>query len=184
MNLRKVLYPFTKKNVCIKPERIEAIEKCTIDQSHATYWAEERRQRITASDFASIIKKREKTSCQGIVKRKLYSSFKGNALTRRGLSEEDNSILEYRLFKSNLGTTVNVQKAGLTISQTHPYLGASPDGKVNVIENQKTIDTGLLEIKQVLLTHHGVTLMEAAKNKKVNNFCLKLNNSQLMLKFK
>ena len=58
--LEKSMVSFYQKNVCIKPERIEAIEKCTIDQSHATYWAEERRQRITASDFASIIKKEKK----------------------------------------------------------------------------------------------------------------------------
>ena len=75
-----------------------------------------------------------------MVKKKLYSTFRGNKSTRYGLQQEENSILEYKLNMCKQGHIVTISCSGLVISSEHPYLGASPDGIVSVLQNGKVID--------------------------------------------
>lgn len=77
-----------------------------------------------------------------------YSKFVGNAATRYGLMQERPSCFKYSEWleneKGSAGAKVNI-KCGLVISNTHPWLAATPDGLVN--DPQATPQQGLVEFK-------------------------------------
>ncbi|CAG2237024.1 unnamed protein product [Mytilus edulis] len=106
----------------------------------------------------------------------LYSSFKGNAYTVKGLQEERNSIHEYILKKTESGVNVNVESSGLIIDKNHKFLAGSPDGLVN--ENG---EMGLIEIKNILQKKN-MSFIQATK--KVSNFCLQYTDEKVQLKKK
>lgn len=168
-------------HIQVSEQRRIAIQACTVQQSSSQFWQQERKHRLTASDFGCVVKKRDSTSCIGMVKKKLYSTFRGNKSTRYGLQQEENSILEYKLNMCKQGHIVTISSSGLVISSEHPYLGASPDGIVSVLQNGKVIDKGLIEIKQVLTTHTDMTIHTAAGDPKIKNFCLKKEHATLKL---
>lgn len=106
--------------------------------------------------------RRPKNVSTSVVERMLYSKFKGNIHTIRGLTQENNTIIEYK----NKFTNVEVQKTGFRICKTHPYLGASTDG---IVHDKDKNESGLIEIKKILQTN---TLLIKDAVKKIKNFCL------------
>ena len=107
-----------------------------------------------------------------VVERMLYAKFKGNIHTIRGLTQETNTIIEYK----NNHNNVNVRKTGFRICKTHPFLGASTDG---IIESSTGNEQGLLEIKNFLQTN---TLLIKEAATKIQNFCLKAVDNKLQLR--
>ncbi|GFQ69161.1 uncharacterized protein TNCT_498191 [Trichonephila clavata] len=76
-------------------EEIKDIERKTINQRTSPLWKEERRKRLTASDFGAICKKLPHTSCEGIIKKKLYSHFRSSAM-EYGESHEGGGVEKLR----------------------------------------------------------------------------------------
>jgi hypothetical protein len=120
------------KDLQKSPQQITAIEEETRSQSASQKWKQERHLRLTASNFGEICRMRSTTSCQNMVKRLLYCTFKGNRYTRWGTEHESLAIEEFEL---KYGFTVS--KCGFFIDKTHYYLGASPDG---LIDNNALIE--------------------------------------------
>lgn len=129
----------TKKQDFLKrlektPEEIERISKLTVNQSDDPLWYEERKIRLTASNFGRIFKLLDKTDRGNVVSDLLHSNFNGNIYTRYGNENERNAI---RDFEKLAGRTV--VSCGLFIHQDYPFLAASPDGLVG--------DDALVEVK-------------------------------------
>ncbi|KAJ8964211.1 hypothetical protein NQ314_005040 [Rhamnusium bicolor] len=120
----------TKKQNFLKrlektPEEIDNICKLTVNQRDDPLWYEERRKRLTASNFGRIYKLLDTTDRKTVVKDLLHSNFTGNVYTRYG---NDNELKAIKDFEKILGQCV--VSCGLFIHQDYPFLAASPDGLI------------------------------------------------------
>ena len=164
---------YVTDNIKVSKAEIKQIEKETRSQSSSNKWRKERRMRLTASHFGTVVKKRPSTKCTKLVENMLYNNFQGNRYTVKGLKEERNAIQEYINKKKEQNLNVKVYSSGLVIDPQNNYLAASPDGVVE--ENRQK---GLIEIKHVLLNKQ-IDLHTASKSQ---SFCLQSNNNVLTLK--
>jgi len=98
----------------------DEIELITRDQSQSDVWRNERRKRLTASNFGEICKMRDYTSCKIKVHNLLYKSPMCKAMTY-GIEMEPRARREFE----KLNRLV-VRVCGLFIDQELPYLAASP----------------------------------------------------------
>ncbi|XP_053391946.1 uncharacterized protein LOC128554670 [Mercenaria mercenaria] len=123
---------------------IADLQKNTVDQSASQLWKKERHIRLTSSNFGKVMKRRTSNVSDNIVKNMLYTQFRGNMFTIRGLEQEANTIIEYKNQKKD----VSVEKVGLQICSSLPFLAASTDGLITDED-----ESGLLEIKNFLQTN-------------------------------
>ena len=94
------LKQFLENHINISAQQCKNITASTVQQSQSGLSHSERRKRITASHFGSIVKRNPSLPIQTFVRHMLYSSFSGNHHTRNGILEEDTTIEEYKLIKS------------------------------------------------------------------------------------
>ncbi|CAG9823924.1 unnamed protein product [Phaedon cochleariae] len=112
-----------------------AIEASTRNQRDSPKWFEERRMRVTASNFGSICKARSVESKLNIVQDLLSQDVFSNAGTRHGVDNEPNAIQEYLKIHNKF----TYQRCDLLIHNEYYFLGASPDGLLDL--------DGVLEVK-------------------------------------
>ncbi|XP_078329794.1 uncharacterized protein LOC144624228 [Crassostrea virginica] len=173
--LEQLKEEYLKLHIEISNDKLDQIEKQTVQQSASQVWKSERKKRLTASNYGKIVRRNPKLKVTPLVKDLLYSNFKGNRCTVKGLQEERNTIHEYILKKAELGHNVTVEPVGLIVNRQHKFLAASPDGKVK----DSNGDIGLIEIKN-LLQNKNISFMQATKT--VKDFCLVEKNGVLSLK--
>ena len=94
------LKQFLENYINISAQQCKNITTSTVQQSQSGLWNSERRKRITASHFGSIVKRNPSLSIKKFVRNMLYSSFSGNHHTRNGILQEDTTIEEYKLTKN------------------------------------------------------------------------------------
>ncbi|XP_065067599.1 uncharacterized protein LOC135693141 [Rhopilema esculentum] len=116
------------QNMSATPEEIRAIEQSTSGQSLNKKWMEQRKYRITASNFYSAAVNRVEPSSK--LKSMFYSPFH-SASTNHGNKFEGHVRDLYCKAFYEKGYNVNVEEVGLKVSQSRPYLGASLDGIVS-----------------------------------------------------
>ena len=175
--LEKKMEKFLNEEIKISEDKIRKVEEKTRNQSQSKVWMTERKKRLTASNFGSIMKRRPNNKVGPIVRSLLYSKFKGNRATRLGLEKENITIQEYVEEKKTQNEMIKVEKVGLVVCEANKYLAASPDGKV-IKENG---ENGFIEIKNVLY-NKPVSLTQAATLKSIKGFCLELCDGNLLLK--
>ena len=124
---------FLKQLTLSKEQKLELMQK-TSTQSESAMWFEERRKRLTASNFGQVCKMLPTTNCARIVKSLLYSTFE-NSATRYGKTNEPKAIKALEMQMS-----IKIDSCGLCIDSEFPFLGASPDG---IVANSE----GIVEIK-------------------------------------
>ncbi|XP_041988658.1 uncharacterized protein LOC121740029 [Aricia agestis] len=145
-------------------QEIEDIEHLTIGQHENDVYNTHRCNRLTASQFGMICKRKSTTPCHNHVKTILY---KNNILTNDMSYGQRNESVARTLFTEKMKK--NVRPAGLFIDKEFGFLGASPDG---VIEEEKSI----LEIKCFpSLARNNQDMNAAAKDRK--NFPLYIDNN-------
>ena len=93
MNKRIELFIQNTVNIASK-EKLK-VEQQTKDQSQSKLWKEERKKRLTTSNFGCVMKRNPKLKVAPLVKNILYSDFHGNKFTRLGIEKEDITIKEY-----------------------------------------------------------------------------------------
>ena len=162
---------YYEAHVKVCESEIKEIEVLTRDQSegcdiYRNKWKAERRKRSTSSMMGQIARRRSTTKVAKLVKTLLYSSFKGNAATSWGITQESCSEKQYLSKMRAESPSITVSPSGLVISIHHPWIAASPDGLVNDPSSSDTF--GLVEYKN-LYSHRNSDLQTAAKSK---DFCL------------
>lgn len=134
--------------ITVDDPKIEQIEQLTQDQSKSSMWLKERIPRITASQCKRALI-RETTSPTKAMRDILgYNKHFESKYMRDGIDSESETL-------SMTGN--KVQKCGLFVSKTHPFLGASPDGllgKKGVIEVKRVHPYEAENLEQALLRQH------------------------------
>lgn len=138
-------------NLTIDSATIESVQRATADQSLTPLWQHLRHGRITASSFYRVLTKMEsllsgKKSANVL---KLVDSLlnprdlsKCSAIAH-GKAQEPLARAAYISEEGIKHTGLVVKECGIFLSNSHPYLGASPDGVVEC----ECCGKGLLEIK-------------------------------------
>lgn len=116
LEVRKTEFLNTLKTV----DRKE-IEISTRNQSENQVWFQERKKRLTASNFGQICKKRKNTSCKNIVYSMLYASAPFAKSLQYGRVME---MVARKKAEEIIGHSVEM--CGLIIDPEIPYLAASP----------------------------------------------------------
>lgn len=137
--LKEVVDYETKKqkfleSLQLSPSEIQQLSVLTVNQRHAPLWHQERKKRLTASNFGRICKLLESTDRGKTAKDIFSSNFTGNIYTKYGTDNEINAIHD---FEKVLGKSVTA--CGLFVHPDYPYLAASPDGLID--------DDAIIEIK-------------------------------------
>ena len=162
----KTSYYETK--VVVTPAEATEIEQQTRDQADCEEWIVNRQKRITASMTGGVAKMRNTTKRPKKVESLLYSKFRGNAASRYGSTMEQRAITEYETYQRQHGhPALKVDKCGLFVSLTEPWLAGTPDGVVTH-PSDSSQPLGLVEIKNPYATQNQ-TLMEATQK---STFCL------------
>lgn len=107
-------------------ERMQ-FERNTVLQAGSSLWLEERRKLLTASNFHAVCRRRATTSCVNLVRNILYFKEILNAPPlNHGKKYED--IAHKQLAKQ---LQCEISTCGMFLNETHPFLGASPDGIID-----------------------------------------------------
>ncbi|KAJ8914142.1 hypothetical protein NQ315_016220 [Exocentrus adspersus] len=150
-------------------EEIRQVEEETRGQWSNSRYEVERKDRLTASVFGEVIKRRSSTSCHNLVKKILYTLNIHSEAMEYGRAKE--SVARQKF--CNLRPQAQVTESGLFIDKEYGYLAASPDGLVGA--------NGLLEIKCLYKVHKsGKTLREAVESDRT--LCLEIRNDKIHLK--
>lgn len=118
----------------LTPEEIEIMSALTVNQRDDPLWHQERKKRLTASNFGRICKLLDTTDKSKVARDLVSSNFTGNVYTKYGSDNEDNALND---FMKIVGITV--KSCGLFVHRNYPFLAASPDGLI--------ADDGIVEIK-------------------------------------
>lgn len=138
----------------------------TLGQFTDQKWREDKRKRLTASNFGRICKKRKSTSTANIVRSLLYNTFIRSKATTYGIKNEENGLKALELYLNK-----KIKKSGLIIDENNVYLAASPDGIVDedtICEIKCPYNAQNLKIKE-------------AVEKNIIKF-LEINNGKIQLK--
>lgn len=111
----------------------QQVEEATRSQNQSEAWFEERRIRLTASNFGAVCNRKPYTSCAALVQKILYSSVDCESM-KYGRANETTALIN---LSKELG--IEIKPCGLFIDSDKPFLAASPDGLIG--------EDGIVEIK-------------------------------------
>ena len=114
------------------------LEVNTRQQSHCSLWKEERKKRITASNFGRFMIRKLPVTQKFVDSIKNQKDFCSSA-TSYGSASEKVAKIVYRKKTGN-----HVHECGFVVNPAFPFIGASPDGKVC---DSTSHESGILEIK-------------------------------------
>ena len=157
-----------KKSLAVSEDKIHEIELNTREQRLTPLWFSVRRYRLTASNFGRIFSRKATTPPDKLVLNLIQrKSFVTPAITH-GIENEDTAVSEYVQYQhANGHPDLAYSQCGFHISETHPFLGASPDGAV-YDPSETDQPFGFLEVK-CPYTSRDILPREACK--KTGFFC-------------
>lgn len=125
------------------------IEEQTRGQRESTLWKDLHKGRITSSLFGDVLHAGPNPA--SLIQRIFTGSNldKYSSLPKAvqwGVQHEKDALEDYLLLQNSV-TTITVAETGLTIYPSHPFLGASSDGKITDMSQPSENRTGVLEIK-------------------------------------
>ena len=162
------------------PEQALEIEKKTRLQSEEMMWYQQRRLRLTASNFGTVAKRRSTTPVANLVKSLLYSKPVNSKPIRWGKNHEVDAEMSYIAYLKQVYTDVSIQHSGLVINCNNPCLACSPDGIVHYVDMNNVVQTGLVEYKcPYSLAEEKKTPTQGCLNK---TFFCSLNNDKVEIK--
>lgn len=138
-------YEATFNNLKATDEECEYLKKSTINQSNSLTWHEQRVGRITASVANDVLHTSVDNPSQSLVKKICYQNKKQINVPSLmwGREKEKNALDQYKLAISTQHENFRLEKTGLGIIPTKPYIGATPDGMFTC----SCCGTGVVEIK-------------------------------------
>ena len=174
INLTKSVKNTSRLNLCESERRnIEQLQTRDQADDESGLWYEQRRIRLTASNFGTVAKRHSTTLSAPLVKRLLYSKHKSTPAMRWGQEHEQDAQEAY----NSSCTSITVTKSGLMIDKDNGWLACSPDDFVTDISAQDPL--GIAEYKCPYSAKDTQTMEEASKLK---NFPVRLVNGKLVLK--
>ncbi|CAK1598853.1 unnamed protein product [Parnassius mnemosyne] len=127
------------KQIGLSDQQRDDLQIHTIDQSSSQEWLENRKNRLTASIFGKICKRKENISCAPLVRSIVKPQIISNVPSiKYGKANEQTALAQLSRQES-----ITITRCGLYIDKTLQFLGASPDGSYKNKEGK----TGLVEIK-------------------------------------
>ena len=141
--------PFVQNYLYTTREQMVELERNTRGQSDCTLWVEERRSRLTASNFGSVIKRKKNIFLKSHLQKMLSpatSQSKTPESCLWGKTNEQVAIAKYlEQLKSDEKSVAACTQCGLFINTETPWLGASPDCLVH--DPDEEMPLGLGEVK-------------------------------------
>ena len=128
------------QQIFVTEKDVRSLEEKTRDQSKSTLWHKLRKHRITASNVGDVCKRQ--SNFETLVKRLKTTKSVCTAAMKHGIETEPLAGVEY---SKKLNNAVNLFPCGIVLSETSPWIAASPDRKV--YNPQRHPQFGLLEIK-------------------------------------
>ena len=127
---------FISKYLVLSKEKIKTLERATLSQS-TSLWLEERKKRLTSSNFGFVINRQKSIFPASILNRILKNNKKSscNKACNWGKKNENTAIKKYENIKN-----VSVTRCGFIINPKWPWLGTSPDGIVFVNEKIRAVE--------------------------------------------
>ena len=130
-------YKCCKEFLSITLDDAIEIEKNTVRQFDSQEWIDQRKKKLTASNFAKVVKRKKVVNekfLKSIFDPKQFTS----AATSYGIANEVKTKEKY----TDKFTSKHLQDCGLVVNPSFCFLGATPDGKVC-----SDSETGMIEIK-------------------------------------
>ena len=120
-----------KESLKLPSDKLRQIEQSTRDQRHSDMWFSARRYRITASRFGDILHRRSTTPPDALVLSILQPKSFSSPATNWGVQKEPLAIEAYITYQHEQGKAgLTVGPCGIIVSESYPFLGATPDGTV------------------------------------------------------
>ena len=154
------------QTLSLDENQIQILEGSTLQQSNCSSWHNERRKRLTASNFGTVCKLRKTTSKQ-LVAYRIMNGLSGSLPALAWGRERETSAIEG--LQNKMG--ISVKRCGFFVDKDFPYLGASPDGLVD--------HDHVVEIKCPSSARYFKTIKDAVIAKKCNH--LKVVDDQIIL---
>lgn len=117
-------HKFVTEILCVSKDDVRRIEKETMGQSTNRKWFNERRKRLTSSNFGAVIKRKIKNYPKTILKNVFAGQKASNPACTWGTENESITKKKY----SEEFPSANVYGCGLMINPQWPWLACSPDG--------------------------------------------------------
>ena len=167
-NLSEEEKVFVDNHLRIHKSNSGQIERSTVSQAATPKWFEERKKRLTASNFGSVLNRRKNIYPASLLQKVFGCLTFYSEACQWGKTNEVIAIKKYEEIKS-----VTVSKCVLIVNPKWPWLGTSPDGIINQKGKLKAVEVKCPFSKKEL------TILEACIDK---NFCMKLFNGVPKLK--
>ena len=166
------------ENLQVSAAKAREIERDTREQHNSPLWFSVRRFRLTSSLFGAVLQRREDTPPDNLVLRILQEKQFSSPATEWGRQKESIACQEYVAHQHTHGhRELLVTPSGFLISETQPFLGASPDGAV-YDPSDSCQPFGFLEIK-CPYSQRNVTPLDACS---ASGFCCTATNGELCLR--
>ena len=153
----------------------ERIEIATRDQSGEILWFEQRKCRLTASNFGTVSRRRQTTPVEKFVKNLLYGTVREARPLQWGREHEQDARQAYL---QQRGTTTRLTHSGLVIDTEHGWLACSPDDLAQDSTAESEDQHGLVEYK-CPYSARDTTVDEACQKK---DFMSIMKNGEVVLK--
>lgn len=164
-----------KSSLNVSQSERERIERATLDQAGDILWFEQRKCRLTASNFGTIARRRPTTPVGRSVKTLLYDTIREARPLQWGREHEQDARKAYL---QKCGTTTVLTHCGLVIDAEHGWLACSPDDLALDSTADPDHQQGLVEYK-CPYSAKDITVEEACKKK---DFMSTLSNGKVCLK--
>ncbi|KAJ8973884.1 hypothetical protein NQ317_019297 [Molorchus minor] len=113
------------RNMQILPQQIRNTERETVGQWENPLYQAVRKNRLTASNFGTVIKRRSSTKPDNLVKTILGINYAQSEAINYGKIKESVALQRFAASRPQ----AKIQTSGIFIDETYGYLAASPDGK-------------------------------------------------------
>ena len=166
-----------KESLKMSEDKLREIEQKTREQRHSSLWFSVRQYRITASFFGEVFRRKLNTPPDKLVMRILKPRSVSSIAIDWGIENESRAIELYVSHQHTKGhSSLTVGPCGFLVSDSHPFLGATPDGTVYDPSDVQH-PFGFVEVK-CPYTNRNYTPIEACSSP---GFCCDLVNSQQVI---
>ena len=113
------------EHLIVDEQKLNDIEKHSREQSHSDKWKTERKYRLTASNFKTIVKRQRHHAT--LTKNLLNPKSVTSKYTEHGMKHEPIALQQYEKYMFSTRKPVEVLKSGLVVNMAQPFIAASPD---------------------------------------------------------